>query len=204
MTTSNKIYESLANVQSWLIENPIEKSKFNSFSKYDYRGIDDVYASFAKPLCDNKIVTNFLPDLKIRVRTLDDGKTTESMLKGTIRFLSLEDGSFVDTAYVGKSKSTQGRDLEAAKSFAYRDALIQFFCVPFEQTVEPEEVGDDDKAPEDSLLDMFKGEIANAKSKADQEKVFKKFDKAANLAEDKTVREQVGLHYAKVVGANNG
>ena len=40
--------------------------------------------------------------------------------------------------------------------------------------------------------------------KADQEKVFKKFDKAANLAEDKTVREQVGLHYAKVVGANNG
>ena len=194
--SKQKIYEALGNIQEYLLHNPIEKSKYNSFSKYNYRGIDDVYASLAKPLTENKVVTNFLPDLKVRTRMSEDGKTSYSLLKGTLRFLSLEDGSFIDTAYVGQSKSTQGRDLEAAKSFAYRDALIQFFCVPFEHTVEPEAVGDETEEQEPSLLNDFMNALQSAKNPEDKEKVFKNYDKTAALT-SKEEREQINLAYAK-------
>src|SRR5210317_719727 len=193
MSENSKIFNALANIQEYLLENPIEKSKYNSFSKYNYRGIDDVYASLAKPLAMNKVTTNFLPDLKVRTRLSEDGKTSYSLLKGTLRFLSLEDGSYVDTAYVGQSKSTQGRDLEAAKSFAYRDALIQFFCVPFEQTVEPEMVGDEDEPAEEKIFDMFVSEISKVTDKTQQEKIFKNYDKVATLAGDKEAREKINL-----------
>jgi hypothetical protein len=201
MSQNNKIFGALANIQEYLLENPIEKSKYNSFSKYNYRGIDDVYASLAKPLAMNKVTTNFLPDLKVRTRLSEDGKTSYSLLKGTLRFLSLEDGSYVDTAYVGQSKSTQGRDLEAAKSFAYRDALIQFFCVPFEQTVEPEMVGDEDEPAEEKIFDMFVSEISKVTDKTQQEKIFRNYDKVATLAGDKEAREKINLHYTKMAGA---
>jgi len=197
MSQNNKIFGALANIQEYLLENPIEKSKYNSFSKYNYRGIDDVYASLAKPLAMNKVTTNFLPDLKVRTRLSEDGKTSYSLLKGTLRFLSLEDGSYVDTAYVGQSKSTQGRDLEAAKSFA----LIQFFCVPFEQTVEPEMVGDEGEPEEEKIFDMFVSEISKVTDKTQQEKIFRNYDKVATLAGDKEAREKINLHYTKMAGA---
>lgn len=136
--TTPKIFNALQNVQEYMFQNPIGKDGVNNFQKYKYRGIDQVIQSFSKPLFENKILTVVQPELDVKTDYQSDGKTTYTTINGTIRFYCTEDGSYLDRSYVGQSKSAQCKDLEAARSFAYRSALLETFCVPFEGVVEPE------------------------------------------------------------------
>ena len=130
-----KIYFAMANVQQYMVENPIGKNDENKFQKYKYRGIEAVVQAFSKPLKENQII--LLPqEVKVSTRYKNE-KTSLTRITGSLRFVCLEDVYFLERSYEGHSESTQGKDLEAAKSFAYRDALLETFCVPFEQ-VEPE------------------------------------------------------------------
>ena len=45
-----KIYNAMANVQQYMVENPIGKNDENKFQKYKYRGIEAVVQAFSKPL----------------------------------------------------------------------------------------------------------------------------------------------------------
>jgi len=202
--SNQKIYTALKNVQDYMYLNPIAKEGVNTFQKYKYRGIDQIIQSFSKPLHDNKVLTVVQPDLKVSTKFLDDGKSTLTRIVGTLRFISTEDGSFIDRSYVGHSKSQQGKDLESARSFAYRNALLETFCVPFEGVVEPELEGVDKNMPiEDSdeqinMVDDFIKEIKACANKEKAKDIYKKYEKVANLSGDEETKKQLVLAFAKV------
>jgi len=203
--TTPKIYKALKGVQDYMIKNPIAKEGVNSFQKCKYRGIDQIIQSFSKPLHDNSILTVVQPDLKVSTKFLEDGRSTLTRVVGTLRFISTEDGSYIDRSYVGHSKSQQGKDLESARSFAYRNALLETFCVPFEGVVEPELEGVDESAPVDEeesfdIVDDFKKEIAG-KSGEEAKEIFNKYEKIAVLSNDRDTRVQLGKEFAKLVSS---
>jgi hypothetical protein len=203
--TTPKIYKALKGVQDYMIKNPIAKEGVNSFQKYKYRGIDQIIQSFSKPLHDNSILTVVQPDLKVSTKFLEDSRSTLTRVVGTLRFISTEDGSYIDRSYVGHSKSQQGKDLESARSFAYRNALLETFCVPFEGVVEPELEGVDESAPVDEeesfdIVDDFKKEIAG-KSGEEAKEIFNKYEKIAVLSNDRDTRVQLGKEFAKLVSS---
>ena len=199
-----KIYEALQNVQTYMMHNPIAKEGVNNYQKYKYRGNDQIIQSFSKPLYENKILTIVQPDLNVSTKFID-GKNTLTRVVGTLRFLCTEDGSYVDRSYVGHSLSQQAKDLEAARSFAYRNALLETFCVPFEGVVEPELEGvDENSKPENdqqemSMIDEFKKELKKLKTKEEALKLFQQYDKVADLSNDKEARVQLNLLYSKVI-----
>ncbi|MDB2580799.1 ERF family protein [Candidatus Poseidoniales archaeon] len=200
-----KIYEALQCVQEYMVLNPIAKEGVNNYQKYNYRGIDQIIQSFSKPLFENKILTIVQPGLNVSTKFID-GKNTLTRVVGTLRFLCTEDGSFIDRSYVGHSLSQQAKDLEAARSFAYRNALLETFCVPFEGVVEPEMEGvDKDSKPEAdqeevSIIEDFKTQLRKVyKDKEKALKLFQQYDKVAELSNDKETRVQLNLLYSKVV-----
>jgi len=202
--SNQKIYTALKNVQDYMYSNPIAKEGVNTFQKYKYRGIDQIIQSFSKPLHDNNLLTVVQPDLKVSTKFLDDGKSTLTRIVGTLRFISTEDGSFIDRSYVGHSKSQQGKDLESARSFAYRNALLETFCVPFEGVVEPELEGVDKNTPlensdEDAnMVDDFTKEIKACANKEKAKDIYRKYEKVANLSGDEETKKQLVLAFAKV------
>jgi hypothetical protein len=203
--TTPKIYKALKGVQDYMIKNPIAKEGVNSFQKYKYRGIDQIIQSFSKPLHDNSVLTVVQPDLKVSTKFLEDSRSTLTRVVGTLRFISTEDGSYIDRSYVGHSKSQQGKDLESARSFAYRNALLETFCVPFEGVVEPELEGVDEAAPVDEeesfdIVDDFKKEITG-KSGEEAKEIFNKYEKIAVLSNDRDTRVQLGKEFAKLVSS---
>jgi len=200
-----EIYGALANVQAYLQENPIAKDGENKFQKYKYRGIDQVYQTFSPALAKNKILTVLL-EPKGEDRPLisadAEGKKTSTIIEGTLRLLSLEDGSFVDTAYIGQSTSSQGKDLQAARSFAYRDALIQFFCVPFDETVEPEQeenppIGPDEQ--DEAFLKQFKEDLGSAKDEDGMKAIYDQWIQSTEASENNSLRNKLTGVYAEVI-----
>jgi len=202
--SNQKIYTALNNVQNYMYQNPIAKEGVNTFQKYKYRGIDQIIQSFSKPLHDNNILTVVQPDLKVSTKFLEDGKSTLTRVVGTLRFISMEDGSYVDRSYAGHSKSQQGKDLESARSFAYRNALLETFCVPFEGVVEPELEGVDQGAPTEeidetaSMVEDFIKEIKSCANKEKAKEIYKKYEKVANLSGDDETKKQLILAFTKV------
>lgn len=198
-----KIYEALRNVQNYMYQNPIAKEGVNTFQKYKYRGIDQIIQAFSKPLHDNNILTVVQPDLKVSTKFLEDGRSTLTRVVGTLRFISTEDGSYVDRSYVGHSKSQQGKDLESARSFAYRNSLLETFCVPFEGVVEPELEGIDKDAPaengseEVSIIDDFKKDLAKCQDVASAKEVYLNYKKVADLSGDEEIQKKLILEYTK-------
>tara|TARA_X000000950_G_scaffold197326_2_gene237636 strand:+ start:24951 stop:25556 length:606 start_codon:yes stop_codon:yes gene_type:complete len=196
--TVKKIYTAMQKVQQHMIANPIAKTQQNKFAKYNYRGIESVVQAFAEPLAANNII---LTPIDIRVSTkFVNEKMTHTRITGTLRFVSLDDESFIERSYEGHSQSTQGKDLEAAKSFAYRDALLETFCVPFNQ-IEPETSDPEtEESPVDETketIESFKSDLAKAKNKDERMQIFKNYDKEADLVGNDEIRVQLNLIYTK-------
>ena len=203
--TEHKINKAMSNIQQYMVENPISKSRKNKFQNYDYRGIEDVVQAFSKPLADNHVI--LLPqNIDVDTTYLDDAKnSTVTRISGILRFLCTEDGSYLDRSYEGHSKSAQQKCLEAAKSFAFRDALLETFCVPFNQ-VEPETEADEDDSDgsnnsTEQTLKEFEEELNLAQTKEDRKNIFKNYDREAELVGDEEARVQLNLIYSKLVSS---
>lgn len=200
--TVKKIYTAMAKVQQHMIANPIGKTEKNKFANYNYRGIESVVQAFSGPLAANNIILT-PKDIKVSTKFVNE-KTTHTRICGTLRFVSLEDESFIERSYEGHSQSTQGKDLEAAKSFAYRDALLETFCVPFNQ-IEPETSDpESEQTPIDETqetIESFKTDLAKAKTESERKDIFKNYDREAELVGDEQARVQLNLIYSKQVSA---
>tara|TARA_X000001316_G_C922311_1_gene37400 strand:+ start:4610 stop:5224 length:615 start_codon:yes stop_codon:yes gene_type:complete len=198
--TTQKINTALQNVQKYMMENPIALSAENKFQGYKYRGIKEVIQAFSKPLAENNIIV--LPqNIKVSTKFLEDGKNTLTRITGEVRLYCTLDGSYVERSYEGHSKSNQGKDLEAAKSFAFRDALLETFCVPFESVVEPEMEGvDESDEPVDEsqeTVNAFVADLEGLIDESDAEEVFKNYLKAAELSGDRELLKKINLEYIK-------
>mgnify|MGYP001257421135 FL=1 len=198
--TTQKINTALQNVQKYMMENPIALSAENKFQGYKYRGIKEVIQAFSKPLAENNIIV--LPqNIKVSTKFLEDGKNTLTRITGEVRLYCTLDGSYIERSYEGHSKSNQGKDLEAAKSFAFRDALLETFCVPFESVVEPEMEGvDESDEPVDEsqeTVNAFVTDLEGLIDESDAEEVFKNYSKAAELSGDRELLKKINLEYIK-------
>jgi len=198
--TTQKINTALQNVQKYMMENPIALSAENKFQGYKYRGIKEVIQAFSKPLAENNIIV--LPqNIKVSTKFLEDGKNTLTRITGEVRLYCTLDGSYIERSYEGHSKSNQGKDLEAAKSFAFRDALLETFCVPFESVVEPEMEGvDESDEPVDEsqeTVNAFVADLEGLIDESDAEEVFKNYSKAAELSGDRELLKKINLEYIK-------
>ncbi len=204
--SNQAIYGALSKVQAYLQENPISKDGKNSFQKYNYRGIDQVYETFSPVLAQNSILTVLLgPNGEERplVSAAAEGKKSSTTIEGTLRLLSLEDGSYVDTAYLGQSTSVQGKDLQAARSFAYRDALIQTFCVPFEGTVEPEEEELPPTNPDEQdeiLLKQFEDQLSSSADADGKKAIYNEWIQTTEASENNSLRNKITIKYTEVIG----
>tara|TARA_B100001248_G_scaffold261391_1_gene252438 strand:- start:3275 stop:3928 length:654 start_codon:yes stop_codon:yes gene_type:complete len=201
--SKNKIYEALHNVQKTIHKEGIGKDGHNSFNNYDYRTIDAVIESFSKPFRINKILTAVQPDLEIVTKAFDGG-ITMTKISGTLRFISCEDGSYQDVMYAGQAKSKQGKDLEAAKSFAYKTALLTTFCVPFSEGEPEEEYNEVEQkkeiknektnefVPVKSSGDSFLAEMEEA-DESEYAAIIENYTKAANLSSDKETLKVISI-----------
>ena len=201
--SKNKIYEALHNVQKTIHKEGIGKDGHNSFNNYDYRTIDAVIESFSKPFRINKILTAVQPDLEIVTKAFDGG-ITMTKISGTLRFISCEDGSYQDVMYAGQAKSKQGKDLEAAKSFAYKTALLTTFCVPFSEGEPEEEYNEVEQkkeiknektnefVPVKSSGDSFLTEMEEA-DESEYAAIIENYTKAANLSNDKETLKVISI-----------
>ena len=198
--TTQKINTALQNVQKHMMENPIALSAENKFQGYKYRGIKEVIQAFSKPLAENNIIV--LPqNIKVSTKFLEDGKNTLTRITGQVRLYCTLDGSYIERSYEGHSKSNQGKDLEAAKSFAFRDALLETFCVPFESVVEPEmqgvDEGDEPIDESQETVNAFVADLEGLIDESDAEEVFKNYSKAAELSGDRELLKKINLEYIK-------
>ena len=194
--TKQAILGSMSKIQNYFQENPIQKSDKNDYQNYEYRGIDTVVQAFSKPLADNNVILLVL-DTTVKTKSMDV-KNTLTRIEGTLRFQSTEDGSFLDRSYTGHSKSSQQKCLEAAKSFAFRGALLETFCVPYER-VEPELEADvseeESKEEEKSLIEDFKEKIASAKDDTEKKQIYEQYNKTAKLMGDKSQQDLIVSYF---------
>ena len=210
--SKTKIYEALQNVQEYVHKEGIKKEGHNSFNNYDYRTIDQVIESFSKPLRQNKILTAIQPNLEISTKVFDGG-VTMTKIPGPSRFVSCEDGSYVDVMYAGQSKSKQGKDLEAAKSFAFKTSLLSTFCVPFSEGEPEEEYNESENksaapkeesnefVPERSSGDAFLAAIEQA-DESEYKSTIENFTKAATLSGDKKTLEVISQKVKELKSEN--
>lgn len=131
-----------------LAEQGIAKAGFNSFHKFYFRGIDDVYGALSPVLANNKL--NCKPRMierKVEKLVTGTGNSQKTQLWTAVHmeycFSSAVDGSETKVEMWGEAMDTADKGTNKAVSAAYKYMAFQTFCIPV--------AGDDDadaSAPE--------------------------------------------------------
>lgn len=117
----------------------IAKDKYNQQQGFKFRGIDDVMNALKPILTKNKIFT--VPQVLEQTReskvTTKGGELRYSLLKIAVRFYTT-DGSFVEAVTLGEGMDSGDKASNKAMAIAYKYALFQVFCIPTEETTDPD------------------------------------------------------------------
>ena len=149
-----KVYAAIAAVMGDLAKRGIAKGQTNTFDKYKFRGIDDVYNALSPLLAKHKLV--MLP--RVISRECVERVTT----KGSTLFyvtLAMEfdlvcatDGSRHTIAVSGEAMDSADKATNKAMSAAFKYGCLQVFCIPTEgdndadattHQVAPQEIDED-------------------------------------------------------------
>jgi hypothetical protein len=130
-------------------------------AKVNYRGIEAAMNEMSIILIHNGItVTPSYSDLSINERAKGDPKdakaTRFATLKGSFRFASSEDDSFVTCEAYGEAMDSGDKAVTKAQSVAFRTALFQQFVVPT-MAMDPEEDADGDGEGSDPDAEVLEG-----------------------------------------------
>lgn len=123
-----------------LNRNPIQKSQFQSFNKFSYRGIDDIYNAMSPLFVKYQVIC--IPRVTERkvdhIEKKSEGKgkekaevvvniINERIVDVTVSytFIAVEDGSSLETIMSGDDS-----DASKAQSLSYRENMIKTFCIP--------------------------------------------------------------------------
>ena len=112
----------------------IAKDQVNSFRRYKFRGIDEVYDCVGPALA--KYGVHILPIIQehavtdVTITTKDGPKAAcRVILKVAYRFTA-PDGSFVEAVTIGEALDTGDKAANKAMSSAMKYAVWQTFCIP--------------------------------------------------------------------------
>lgn len=129
------VYKAISEVQKELASHGIGKNQTNSFDKYKFRGIDDIYNALAPAMAKHGLCV--LPRCLSRdcqERTSADG--SKAMFYVTVDveydFVAAEDGSKHTVRVFGEAMDRSDKATNKAMSAAYKYACLQTFCIPTE------------------------------------------------------------------------
>lgn len=108
----------------------IGKHGFNSFDKYPFRSIDDVYDRLQGPLSDNGVF--FVPEvLEEKEEHIQSQKGTDMIrVKMKVRYTFFaDDGSSFQTVVSGEAIDRSDKATNKALTAALKYMLIQVFCI---------------------------------------------------------------------------
>ena len=128
------VYQAINKVQAELSHSGLAKNQTNSFDRYNFRGIDDVYNALAPLLAKHGLVV--LPRVISRLCDERQSKKGDMMLYVTVEvefdFVSAEDGSKHTVKTFGEAMDRGDKATNKAMSAAYKYAAFQAFCIPTE------------------------------------------------------------------------
>ena len=132
-----KIYEAMTKVMAEI--GAIGKDKTNTQQGFKYRGIDQVYNELQPILSKNKIFT--LPEAiaQSREEKVNAKGTTLFYSRVTMKYtFCCDDGSSVSCVVIGEGMDSGDKATNKAMAIAHKYALLQTFCVPTEDMIDPD------------------------------------------------------------------
>ncbi len=133
-TNSPAVYRAIAAVMGDLAKTGVAKNQINTFDKYKFRGIDDVYNALAPLLAKHGLVV--LPRVLERhseERTSQKGGAVFYVtVKAEFDFVAAEDGSKHTVCAYGEAMDRGDKGTNKAMTAAYKYAMFEAFCIPTE------------------------------------------------------------------------
>ena len=117
----------------------ITKDKKNAQQGFKYRGIDDVMNVFQPLLAEAGIfpVPQVLEEKREERTTSKGGNLIYSILKIKYTFYA-KDGSSVDAVVIGEGMDSGDKASNKAMAVGMKYAMFQTFCIPTEETPDPD------------------------------------------------------------------
>ena len=118
----------------------IGKDRANTQQNYKFRGVDDVMNEMHSIFVKHKIfpTTTVIEVKRDQVTSAKGSVLLYSILTISVKLFA-EDGSFVESIVVGEGMDTGDKASNKALSVGYKYALLQLFCIPTEDSKDPED-----------------------------------------------------------------
>ena len=153
-----KVYKAIAAVMGDLAKSGISKVQTNTFDKYKFRGIDDVYNALAPLLAQHGLL--ILPRIVernvIERESQKGGALFYVTVKAELDFVCAEDGSKHTVVAYGEAMDRGDKGTNKAMTAAYKYACFEAFCIPTE--------GSDDADAETHEVASVSEDAANAQA----------------------------------------
>lgn len=129
-----QVYKAIASVMGDLAKSGIAKGQTNTFDKYQFRGIDDVYNALAPLLAKHGLLV--LPRVTerqvIERESQKGGALFYVTIKAEFDFVAAEDGSKHTICAYGEAMDRGDKGTNKAMTAAYKYACFEAFCIPTE------------------------------------------------------------------------
>jgi hypothetical protein len=141
----------------------IAKEQVNTFDRYQFRGIDDVYNALQPALVKHGVL--LVPTLEALSRSTYSTKKGEQyqLVTVDVRYnLIATDGSQISVRVPGEGSDRSDKAVNKAMSAAYKLMAFQVFCIPTEEAHDSEHESPPPAAAEQAPPKPGPGEKANA------------------------------------------
>lgn len=132
--TAPHVYAAIAEVTAKLSKTGIGKDQVNTFDKYKFRGIDDVYNAVARHLADAKLC--MIPRVVSRQVTERESQKGGALFYVVVEvdydIVSAVDGSTHTAHVIGEAMDRGDKATNKAMSAAFKYLCLQLFCIPTE------------------------------------------------------------------------
>jgi hypothetical protein len=127
----------------------IGKDKKNEAQGFKYRGIDQVYNALHPILVKHSVFMTAQIVGKSREERTNAKGTVLAFTCLTMRYrFTTTDGSFVETEAEGEGMDSGDKSSNKAMAVAHKYALLQAFCIPTEDLIDPDAEVHEVKAPD--------------------------------------------------------
>lgn len=129
-----KVFQTINNVQKALTKKGISKDSTNSFDKYKFRGIDDVYNTLAPILaeCGLCILPRILSREVVERQSAKGGAMYYVSVDAEFDLVDAEDGSMHTIKAYGEAMDRSDKATNKAMTAAYKYVCFMAFCIPIE------------------------------------------------------------------------
>ena len=133
-----QIHESMGEIMKQCTH--IAKGRKNQQQGYQFRGIDDVYASLHTILAENNVymLTEIINSDSEERKTRSGSTIIYRILTIKFTFISAIDGSRESCVLIGEGMDSGDKAANKAMSVAQKYALLQAFLIPTEEKKDPE------------------------------------------------------------------